>query len=180
MGDQASHIMRVGIGYDIHRLVEGRKLILGGVELDFERGLLGHSDADVLIHAVGDALLGAAGLGDIGRHFPDTDQRYRGISSLKLLFEIGNLIAGRDYWIGNIDAVVILERPKLAPRIGEMVENLARALRIDPSRINIKATTNEGLDAVGRGEAIAAWATAGLLFGEKDDSDLNPDYVRRS
>ncbi len=171
--------MRVGIGYDIHRLVEGRKLILGGVELDFERGLLGHSDADVLIHAVGDALLGAAGLGDIGRHFPDTDQLYRGISSLKLLTEIGNLIAGRDYRIGNIDAVVILERPKLAPRIGEMVESLSRALKIEPSLINIKATTNEGIDAVGRGEAIAAWATAGLLFGEKADNDLDPDCVRR-
>ncbi len=163
--------MRVGIGYDIHRLVEGRKLILGGVELEFERGLLGHSDADVLTHAVCDALLGAAGLGDIGRHFPDTDECYRGISSLKLLTEVGRLIAGKGFQIGNIDAVAVLELPKLALRSAEMVENMARSLGIEPSRINIKAATNEGLDAVGRGEAIAAWAVAGLLGGKKDDSD---------
>lgn len=157
--------MKVGIGYDIHRLVEGRKLVLGGVELDFDRGLLGHSDADVLTHAVCDALLGAAGRGDIGRHFPDTDERFRGVSSLKLLAEVGTLVAGKGCRVGNIDAVVVLERPKLAPRAGEMAANLARALGIEPGRVNIKAATNEGLDAVGRGEAIAAWATAILEEG---------------
>jgi 2-C-methyl-D-erythritol 2,4-cyclodiphosphate synthase len=167
--------MRVGIGYDIHRLVEGRKLILGGVELEFERGLLGHSDADVLTHAVCDALLGAAGLGDIGRHFPDTDERFRGISSLKLLAEVGGLVAGKGYRVGNIDAVVVLERPKLAPRAGEMASNLARTLGIEPGRVNIKAATNEGLDAAGRGEAISAWAVASLLRGKKDDTDTDSD-----
>ncbi len=154
--------MKVGIGYDIHRLVEGRKLILGGVELESARGLLGHSDADVLAHAVGDALLGAAGLGDIGRHFPDTDERFRGISSLKLLAEVGGMVAERGWRIENIDAVVVLERPKLASRAAEMAANLARALGIETARVSIKASTNEGLDAVGRGEAIAAWAVAGL------------------
>ncbi len=154
--------MRVGIGYDIHRLVEGRKLVLGGVELESDRGLLGHSDADVLTHAVCDALLGAAGLGDIGRHFPDTDEHYRGISSLKLLTEVANMIAERRLRVENIDVVVVLERPKIAPLAGEMAQNLAGALGIEPERINIKAATNEKLDAVGSGEAIAAWTVAGL------------------
>lgn len=158
--------MRMGIGYDIHRLVEGRKLVLGGVEMESDRGLLGHSDADVLTHAVCDALLGAAGLGDIGRYFPDTDERYRGISSLKLLAEVGEMIARQGLTIGNIDAVVVTERPKLSPRAGEMAGNLARVLGIEIARVNIKAATNEGLDAVGRGEAIAAWAVAGLAGGE--------------
>ena len=162
--------MRVGIGYDIHRLVEGRKLILGGVELESELGLLGHSDGDVLTHAVCDALLGASGLGDIGRHFPDTDDRYRGISSLKLLAEVAARIRERGHRVGNIDAVVVLERPKLAPRAEEMERNLARPLGIEPGRVNVKAATNEGLDAAGRGEAVAAWAVAGLL-GKKDDPD---------
>jgi 2-C-methyl-D-erythritol 2,4-cyclodiphosphate synthase len=163
--------MKVGIGYDIHRLVEGRKLILGGVELEFERGLFGHSDADVLTHAVCDALLGAAGLGDIGRHFPDTDERFRGIASLKLLAGVGEMVTEKGLRIGNIDAVVVLERPKLAPRAGEMAENLARVLGIDKDRVNIKAATNEGSDAVGRGEAIAAWAVAALAGGKEDVSD---------
>lgn len=159
--------MKVGIGYDIHRLAEGRKLVLGGVELESDRGLLGHSDADVLTHAVCDALLGAAGLGDIGRHFPDTDKRFRGISSLKLLSAVAALIGEKNYRVGNIDAVVILERPKLAPRAEEMAGNLARTLRIERDRVNVKAATNEGLGTVGRGEAIAAWAVAGLEEGKE-------------
>jgi len=171
--------MRAGIGYDIHRLVAGRKLILGGVELDSDRGLLGHSDADVLTHAVCDALLGAAGLGDIGRHFPDTEERFRGISSLKLLSAVGEMLGEKSFRVGNIDAVVVLERPKLALRAGEMAANLARALGIDPGRVNIKAATNEGVGAAGRGEAIAAWAAAVLYLGEKDDSDSDPDSDRQ-
>ncbi len=162
--------MKIGIGYDIHRLVEGRKLILGGVELESELGLLGHSDGDVLTHAVCDALLGAAGLGDIGRHFPDTDDRYRGISSLKLLAEVADRIGRKGYRAENIDAVVVLERPKLAGRAEEMAGNLACPLGIDPARVNVKATTSEGLDATGRGEAVAAWAVT-VLREEKDDRD---------
>ena len=149
--------MKVGIGYDIHRLVEGRKLILGGVEIDYPRGLLGHSDADVLIHAICDGLLGAAGLGDIGRLFPDTDERYRGISSVELLKEVASKVRAEGFSIGNIDATVILQLPKLAALIPRMEERLALVLDIEMDRINIKATTNEGLDATGRGEAIAAW-----------------------
>lgn len=162
--------MRIGIGYDIHRLVKGRKLILGGVELESELGLLGHSDGDVLTHAVCDALLGAAGLGDIGRHFPDTDERYRGISSLKLLAEVAARLRERGCRVGNIDVIVVLERPKLAPRAEEMEVNLARELGIEPGRVNVKAATNEGLDAAGRGEAVAAWAAA-VLLGKNDDPD---------
>jgi len=152
--------MRVGIGYDIHRLVEGRILFLGGVEIDFPRGLLGHSDADVLIHAVCYALLGAAGLGDIGQHFPDTDERYLGISSIKIMKEVAGKIRTAGFVVGNIDATVILQLPKLAPLIPRMEESLAAVLEIEREQINIKATTNEGLDATGRGEAIAAWAVA--------------------
>ena len=152
--------MRAGIGYDIHRLVTGRKLILGGVEVDYPRGLEGHSDADVLIHAVIDALLGAAGLGDIGRHFPDTDERYRGISSLKLLRETREKMKSSDLEIGNIDVTVICREPKLASLIPHMEVRLSGALSLLPGTVNIKATTNEGLDAVGRGEAIAAMAVA--------------------
>jgi len=154
--------MRVGIGYDIHRLVPGRKLILGGEELDFPLGLLGHSDADVLCHAIGDALLGAAGRGDIGRHFPDTDEAYRGISSLKLLAEIARLVRAAGYEISNVDVTVILQKPRLAGRTAGMEENVSRALSLELNQVNIKATTNEGLDAIGRGEAIAALAVAGL------------------
>ena len=154
--------MKVGIGYDIHRLVEGRKLILGGVEIDYPRGLLGHSDADVLIHAICDGLLGAAGLGDIGRLFPDTDERYRGISSVELLKEVAGKITEAGFSIGNIDATVILQLPKLAALIPRMEERLASVLDIEMDRINIKATTNEGLDATGRGEAIVAWVVVGL------------------
>ncbi|MFH1037590.1 MAG: 2-C-methyl-D-erythritol 2,4-cyclodiphosphate synthase [PVC group bacterium] len=152
--------MRVGIGYDIHRLAKGRRLVLGGVEIPCGRGLLGHSDADALTHAVCDALLGAAGLGDIGRHFPDTDQRYRGISSLKLLATTVATVRAAGFEVENIDVTVVLQEPRLAPLIREMEETLAGTLGIEASRINVKAATNEGLDAVGRGEAIAAWAAA--------------------
>ena len=154
--------MRIGIGYDIHPLVEGRKLILGGVEVDFPRGLSGHSDADVLIHAICDALLGAAGEGDLGRHFPDSDERYRGISSLKLLQKVKEIIEGKGFAVENIDATVILQEPRLAPFIAGMVENLAATLEIEDGRVNVKATTNEGFGAIGRGECIAALAVASL------------------
>ncbi len=157
--------MRIGIGYDIHPLVEGRKLILGGVEIDFPRGLKGHSDADVLSHAVCDALLGAAGLGDIGRHFPDNDEEYRGISSLKLLERAAGKVREKGFFVENVDVTVILEKPKISPQAGLMAEKVAAAIGTEPSRVNIKATTNEKLDAVGRGEAIAAYAAACLKEG---------------
>ena len=156
-------IARVGIGYDIHRLVEGRKLILGGVEFDFPRGLLGHSDADVLLHAICDALLGAAGEGDIGRHFPDTDPHYRGIASRKLLAAVGERLKSKGWAVVNIDATVVLEAPRLASRIEEMQEKIAATLEIPRETVNVKAGTNEGLDAVGRGEAIAAFAIAAVV-----------------
>ena len=133
------------MGYDVHRLVEGRKLILGGVEIPYEKGLLGHSDADVLLHAVMDALLGAAALGDIGKHFPDTDSAYKGISSIRLLEHVGRLIEDELYVIGNIDATIIAQRPKMAPYIEQMRGNIAQALGIDISQVNVKATTEEGL-----------------------------------
>ena len=152
--------MRVGQGYDVHRLAEGRKLILGGVEVPFEKGLLGHSDADVLVHAVMDALLGAAALGDIGQHFPDTDDAYRGISSVKLLEQVGELLWKHQYRIGNIDATVIAQRPKLSPYREEMRRNIAEALRIPVSLVNVKATTEEGLGFTGSGEGISAQAAA--------------------
>ena len=154
--------MRVGIGYDIHPLTEGRKLILGGVEIDFPRGLRGHSDADVLSHAVCDALLGAAGLGDIGQHFPDDDEEYRGISSLKLLEAAAGKVREKGFVVENVDVTVILEKPPLSPHAGLMAEKVAAVIGTTPDRVNIKATTNEGLDAVGRGEAIAAYAVACL------------------
>ena len=147
--------MRIGMGYDMHRLVAGRRLILGGVEIPFEKGLLGHSDADVLTHAICDALLGAAGLGDIGCHFPDTDPAWADIESLKLLDQIRAMIRG-DWVIANIDATVMAEEPKISPFREAMVSRLATALRLNPIQINIKATTLEGLGAVGRGEGIAA------------------------
>ena len=147
--------MRIGMGYDMHRLVSGRRLILGGVEIPFEKGLLGHSDADVLTHAICDALLGAAGLGDIGCHFPDTDPAWADIESLKLLDRVGEMICG-DWVIANIDATVMAEAPKISPFREAMVSHLAAVLRLNPVQINIKATTLEGLGAVGRGEGIAA------------------------
>ena len=149
---------RIGIGYDIHRLVEGRKLVLGGVEIAFEKGLLGHSDSDVLTHAVCDALLGAAGLGDIGTHFPDSDPKWRDASSLEFLSRVVSLVGERRYVVVNVDSVVIAERPKLAPHIDAMRGALAASLEIDIDRISIKAKTNEGLESVGRNEAIAAQA----------------------
>lgn len=150
--------MRIGHGYDVHRLTEGRRLILGGVDIPWERGLLGHSDADVLTHAVMDALLGAAGLGDIGKHFPDTDPAYAGADSLKLLTHVAGLLEERGYAVGNVDATVLAQRPKLAPHIPRMRDNLARAMGVEPDRVNVKATTEEGLGFTGSGEGIAAHA----------------------
>lgn len=152
--------VRIGHGYDVHRLVEGRKLILGGVDIPWERGLLGHSDADVLTHAVMDALLGAAGLGDIGRHFPDTDPAYAGADSLKLLEHVAELLREQGYCVGNVDATVLAQRPKLAPHIPEMGANLARAMGVGPAQVNVKATTEEGLGFTGSGEGMAAHAVA--------------------
>lgn len=147
--------MRVGMGYDVHKLVEGRALILGGVNIPYEKGLLGHSDADVLLHAIMDALLGAAALGDIGKHFPDTDDRYKGISSIKLLGEVGKLLDEECYIIENIDATVIAQRPKLRDYIDTMRENIAKTLNIEVRRVNVKATTEEGLGFTGTGEGIS-------------------------
>lgn len=152
--------MRVGMGYDVHRLVEGRDLILGGVQIPYEKGLLGHSDADVLLHAIMDALLGAAALGDIGKHFPDSDEAYKGISSIRLLEKVGELLEEHFYFIGNIDATVIAQRPKLAPYREEMRENVAKALGISVNQVSIKATTEEGLGFTGTGEGISAQAIA--------------------
>ena len=148
--------IRIGIGYDIHRLVEGRKLVLGGVDVPFEKGLLGHSDSDVLTHAICDALLGAAALGDIGTHFPDSDPRWAGASSLEFLAQVVELVSQKGYRIGNVDATVMAERPKLVPHITAIRASLASALRIEVDQINIKAKTNEGLESVGRCEAMAA------------------------
>ena len=150
--------MRIGHGYDVHELREKRALIIGGVKIPFEKGLLGHSDADVLIHAVMDALLGAAALGDIGLHFPDTDEKYKGISSMVLLAEVGHMIEKAGYEVENIDATVIARAPRLRPYIGTMRGNIASALKISISCVNIKATTEEGLGFTGRGEGIAAHA----------------------
>ena len=150
--------MRIGHGYDVHRLVPGRDLILGGVKLDYPLGLDGHSDADVLTHAVMDALLGAAGLGDIGRHFPDSDPAYKGIDSQKLLARVRDLLREQGFRVGNIDVTLIAQAPKLAPHISEMERTLAATLEIDPSRLNLKATTEERLGFTGRGEGIACHA----------------------
>ncbi len=153
---------RCGIGYDLHRLAAGRKLILGGVEVPFDKGPVGHSDGDALAHAICDALLGAAGLGDIGTHFPDTDPRWKDAQSLRFLEHMRTLLAERSLRIMHLDAIVITERPKLGPHFSAMRESFARALGIEASQINLKAKTNEGVDAVGRGEAIAAQAIATL------------------
>ncbi len=164
--------MRIGQGYDVHRLVEGRDLILGGVTIPYERGLLGHSDADVLVHAIMDALLGAAALGDIGQHFPDTDETYRGISSIVLLQHTGKLLKEHGYEVGNIDATMIAQRPKLAPYRPEMEDNIANALGIERDRVNVKATTEEGLGFTGSGQGMAAWAVALLVKTGKKESIL--------
>lgn len=150
--------MRVGMGYDVHRLVEERELILGGVKIPYEKGLLGHSDADVLLHAIMDALLGAAALGDIGKHFPDTEEAYRGISSLELLKKVGDLLEEHTFLIENIDATIIAQAPKMRPHIDKMRENIARALGLAPAQVSVKATTEEGLGFTGSGEGISAQA----------------------
>ena len=152
--------MRIGMGYDVHKLVEDRKLIIGGVEIPYEKGLLGHSDADVLLHAIMDALLGAAALGDIGKHFPDTDEKYKGISSIKLMEHVGELLRENGFVIGNIDSTIIAQRPKMAPYREQMRENIAKALKIDISQIGVKATTEEGLGFTGAGEGISSQAIA--------------------
>ncbi|NLT94077.1 MAG: 2-C-methyl-D-erythritol 2,4-cyclodiphosphate synthase [Clostridia bacterium] len=150
--------MRIGFGYDVHKLVEERALILGGVEIPYKLGLLGHSDADVLIHAIMDALLGAAALGDIGKHFPDNDEKYKGISSLKLLAEVKYLLKAEGFSINNIDATIVAEKPKLAPYIPKMVDNIADCLGVNRDLVNIKATTTEGLGFTGVGQGMAAYA----------------------
>jgi len=165
--------MRIGMGYDVHKLTEGRDLILGGVRIPYEKGLLGHSDADVLLHAIMDALLGAAALGDIGRHFPDNDPAYEGISSLKLLAEVGKMLEERFYFIGNIDATIIAQRPKMAPYIEEMRGNIAETLGIEPDQVNVKATTEEGLGFTGSGEGISAQAICVIQTVEDDHYGLN-------
>ena len=152
--------MRIGHGYDVHCLVAGRKLILGGVDIPWEKGLMGHSDADVLLHAISDAILGAIGEGDIGRHFPDTDPRYKGADSLRLLEDVMHLAGRKGYRLGNLDATIVAQRPKLAPHIPVMRENIAAVLEADIDRVNIKATTTEELGFAGRGEGIAAYAVA--------------------
>src|SRR5512133_107136 len=155
--------MRIGHGYDVHRLVEGRKLIMGGVDIPWEKGLLGHSDADVLLHAIADAILGAIGEGDIGKHFPDTDQAYKGADSLKLLAHVMVLADSRGYRLGNLDATIIAQQPKMAPHIPVMRENIAAVLNATVEQVNVKATTEEGLGFSGRREGISAHAVVLML-----------------
>ncbi len=156
-------MMRIGHGYDVHRLVAERKLILGGVDIPYSKGLLGHSDADVLLHAICDAILGAIGEGDIGKHFPDTDPAYKGISSIKLLRHVFLLADDKGYRVGNVDATIVAQRPKLAPYIPQMRENIAETLDCELGRVNVKATTTEELGFAGRGEGIATYAVALML-----------------
>lgn len=172
--------MRVGMGYDVHKLVGDRKLILGGVEVPYEKGLLGHSDADVLLHAIMDALLGAAALGDIGRHFPDTDPAYKGASSMELLKHVKRLIEEKLYVIENIDATIIAQRPKLASYIPEMVKNIAEALEIEEDRVNVKATTEEGLGFTGNGSGISSQAICMIdsLYNYSVAADLGTETAR--
>ncbi|HUV50902.1 MAG TPA: 2-C-methyl-D-erythritol 2,4-cyclodiphosphate synthase [Anaerolineae bacterium] len=155
--------MRTGIGYDIHRLVRGRQLIIGGVAIPFEKGLLGHSDADVLVHALCDALLGAAGLGDIGIYFPDTDKQFKDISSIKLLVKTCEMVKQKGFTVKNIDSVVFAQAPKISPYREEMQKNIAQTMEIKPSQVNIKATTTEGLGIIGKGEGIAAMCIVLLI-----------------
>ncbi len=159
--------MRVGLGYDVHKLVEGRKLIIGGVDIPHEKGLLGHSDADVLVHAVMDSIIGALGLGDIGKHFPDTDEKYKGADSIKLLEFVQNLVDEKGYAIGNIDCTIIAQSPKMAPHIVNMRENIAKALNTSIDNINVKATTEEGLGFTGAKEGIAAQSICLLVKVDK-------------
>ncbi len=158
--------MRIGIGYDVHRLVRNRKLIIGGVVVPYSKGLLGHSDADVLCHAVTDAILGAAGMADIGRHFPDTDPAFKDADSIRLLSDAYKMVKGKGFRIHNLDAVVIAEAPKLSPFIPSMAQSIARALQTTPDRVNVKATTTEGLGFEGEKKGIAAWAA--VILDEKD------------
>lgn len=173
--------MRVGMGYDVHRLVEDRPLILGGVEIPYEKGLLGHSDADVLLHAIMDALLGAAALGDIGKHFPDTDAAYKGASSIKLLEHVGKLLEEKCYMIDNIDATIIAQKPKMRDYIDTMRKNVADTLGIELDQVNIKATTEEGLGFTGSGEGISSQAICSLnsvsnyIYGAADMTNCRPD-----
>ena len=155
--------MRIGTGYDVHKLAEGRKLIIGGVEIPYEKGLLGHSDADVLVHAVMDALLGAAALGDIGKHFPDSDPKYKGADSLMLMREVRRILSENGFEVGNVDATIIAQAPKMSPHIDTMRRNIADALGIDVSQVSVKATTEEWLGFTGRGEGISAQAVALIL-----------------
>lgn len=164
--------MRIGMGYDVHRLVEGRDLIIGGVKIPYNKGLLGHSDADVLLHAISDALLGAAALGDIGRHFPDTDPAYKGISSILLLKRVGQLLWDNMFYIENIDATIIAQAPKMRPYIDEMRANIANALGIDVSQVNVKATTEEGLGFTGEGLGISAQAVCMLASPSETGSGM--------
>ncbi|MDA8443068.1 MAG: 2-C-methyl-D-erythritol 2,4-cyclodiphosphate synthase [Peptococcaceae bacterium] len=166
--------MRIGFGYDVHRLVSGRELILGGVKVNYSKGLLGHSDADVLIHAIMDSLLGAAGLGDIGRHFPDSDEEYRGISSTALIQRVATLLHGAGFAVGNIDATIVAQQPRLAPYIPEMEHCIATAISVSQGQINIKATTTEGLGFTGCGEGIAAYAVASIVE-TKVEQTVTPD-----
>ncbi len=154
--------MRVGIGVDFHKFARGRRLILGGLEIPHDRGLIGHSDADVLTHAICDALLGAAGLGDIGKHFPDTDERFKNISSLELLEQVHHMLKAKGYRVHNLDAVIVAEAPKLAPYFAKVSEKLAAVLGVSSDRINLKATTAEGMGAIGRTEGVVAFAIASL------------------
>ncbi len=167
--------MRIGTGYDVHRLAPGRKLILGGVEIPFPLGLDGHSDADVLVHAIMDALLGAAALGDIGKHFPDTAEEYRGISSLALLERVGEILAENGYFVENIDSTIIAQQPKLRPYIDSMRENIAQALEVDLARVSVKATTEEGLGFTGSGEGMAAQAVC-LIASPSDLMTRNATF----
>ena len=167
--------MRVGIGYDVHKLVENRKLILGGVEVPHTKGLLGHSDADVLLHAIADALLGAAALGDIGKHFPDTDDRYKGISSMILLEHVGKLLAEHKYFINNIDATIVAQKPKLLPYIPTMRENVAKVLHLELDAVNIKATTEERLGFTGSEEGMSSYAVCSI----EQVKAINLDYFTR-
>ena len=166
--------MRVGMGYDVHKLVENRKLIIGGVDIPYEKGLLGHSDADVLLHAISDALLGAAALGDIGKHFPDTDEKWKGADSLKLLERVGEMLEEKCLFIENIDATIIAQAPKMRPYIDTMRANIAKALKLEIEQVNVKATTEEGMGFTGEGKGISAQAICLVqsptnLFNERMD-----------
>ena len=165
--------MRIGHGYDVHRVTEGRKMIIGGVEIPYEKGLLGHSDADVLSHAIMDALLGAAALGDIGKFFPDTDPRYKGADSMKLMEEVREILADHHYLVGNVDATIVAQAPKMRPHIDAMRENIARALGIETDQVSVKATTEERLGFTGSGEGIAVQAVA-LIASPMDLEAVNP------